>query len=78
MEELFGVKDEALLKRIASHLATEWKEPYTHTCGYVKSRVVITIVMANYCCIRGTRVTASQISVTRPQQEDGASLHIFR
>ena len=32
----------ATLKRISSRLATKWKQSYSKTCGYVKSRIVST------------------------------------
>ena len=68
----------ATLKRINSSLAQKWKEPYSCTCGYVKSRVAITFVRTTHYCIQGFRVPVSHISVTRPQWEDGAVLHLFR
>ena len=43
---ILGVNAEVTLKRIASRLSQNWKEPYSRTCGYVKSRVEITLVQA--------------------------------
>ena len=71
------VEAEATLKRIASRLAIKWKDPYSRTCGYMKSRVVNTLVRETHRCIQGGRVPASQISVTCPQWEDSAGLHLF-
>ena len=68
-EGLLGVEAKATLKRIASRLATKWKQPYSKMCGYVKSRVAITLVRTTHCCIRGSRVPAHRISV---QQLGGA------
>ena len=68
---LLGVDATATLKRIPSCLATKWRQPYSKTCGYVKSRVAITLVRATHCCLRGSRVPAHQISVQQPQWEDG-------
>ena len=42
VDGLLGVEATATLKRIASRLATKWRQPYSKTCGYVKSRVAIT------------------------------------
>ena len=75
---LLGVESEATLKRTTSRLVTKWKESYSHTCGYTKSRVAITLIRATHRCIRGGRVRASQISAKRPQWEDGTDLHLFR
>ena len=68
----------AILKRLASSLATKWKLTYSKTCEYVKSRVVITLVRSTHRCIRGSWVSAHRISVQWPQWEDGAGLNIFR
>ena len=46
VDGLLGVEATATLKRIASHLATKWKQPYSKTCGYVNSMVAITLVRA--------------------------------
>ena len=42
VDGLVGVRAEITLKRLASLLATKWKELYSRTCGYVKGRVEIT------------------------------------
>ena len=75
---LLGVEATATLKRLASRLATKWKQPYLKTCGYVKSRIVITLVGASHRCIRVSWVQAHRISVQRPQWEDCAGLNLFR
>ena len=51
VDGLLGVEATATLKRIASRLATKWKQPYSKTCGYVKSRVAITLVRATHLYI---------------------------
>ena len=53
VDVFLGVEAEATLKRIASRLATKWKEPYSLTCRYVKSSIVITLIWVAHCCIRG-------------------------
>ena len=65
------------MKRLASHLATKWRKPYSKTYRYVKSRIVITLVRATHRCIRESRVTVHRISVQRPQWEDGTGLNLF-
>ena len=66
VDDLLWVEADAILKRITIRLATKWNHPYTCTCGYVKSRVAITLVWSTQRCIRGARVPTSQISVKRP------------
>ena len=66
VDGLLGVEATATLKRLASRLATKWKQSYSKTCGYVKSSIVIILVRATNRCIRGSRVPAHRISVQRP------------
>ena len=63
VEGLLGVEETATLKRKSSRLATKWRQPYSKTCGYVKSSVAITLVRATHRCLRGSRVPAHRISV---------------
>ena len=60
---LLGVEATATLKRIAICLATKWKQSYSKTCEYVKSRIAIALVRATHRCIRGSRVTEHRIIV---------------
>ena len=78
VDGLMGVEATATLKRIASRLATKWKQSYSKTCGYVKSRIVITLVHTTHRCMQGSRVPAHRISVKRHQWEDGLGLNLFR
>ena len=77
VDGLLRINAEATLKCTNSQLATKGKDPYSRTCGYMKSRVAINLVSATHLCIRGERVPASQISVTRPQWEESSGLHLF-
>ena len=77
VDGLLVVEATDTLKRIAIRLATKWWQSYSKTFGYVKSRVSITLVRATHRCLRGSRVPAHQISVQRPQWEDGAGLNLF-
>ena len=78
LEVIIGVEAEAKLNRIASRLTMKWKEPYSRTCGQIKSRIAITLIRAAHRCIQRGRVPVSHISVKIPQWEDGAGLHLFR
>ena len=78
VDGLLGVEATATLKRIASRLATEWRQPYSKTCGYINSRVAVTLVRATHLCLRGSWVPAHRISVKRPQWEDGVGLNLFQ
>ena len=78
LDGLLGVEATATLKRLASSLATMWKQSYSKMCGYVKSRITITLVRATHRCIRGSWVPAHRVSVQRPQWEDVEGLNLFR
>ena len=67
VDGLLGVKATATLKRLASRLATKWKQSYSKKCRYVKSIIAITLVRATQHCIRGSWVLAHRIGVLRPQ-----------
>ena len=71
MDVLLGVEATATLKRLASTLATKWKQSYSKTCGYVKSIITITLVRATHRYIQGSQVPAHWISVRRPLWENG-------
>ena len=78
VDRLLGVDATATLKRLASCLATKWKQSYSKTCGYIKRRIAVTLVRTTHRCIRGSRVPAHRISVQRPHWEDGAEINLFR
>ena len=75
---LLGFEAEAALKRIASRPVQKWQEPYSRTCGCVKSIVSITLVRATHRCIWGSRVPESRINGTCPQWEDGMGHQLLR
>ena len=78
VDGLLGVEVEATPKHIAGRIAQNWNEPYSHTCGYVKSRVAITLVQATNRYNRGDRFMASLTSVTRPHWEYVSGLHLLQ
>ena len=78
VDGFLGVEAKATLKRLASHLVTQLRQPYSKTCGYVKSIIAITLVHATHRCIRGFRALVLRISVQSPQCENGAGLNLFR
>ena len=78
VDGLLGVDAAATLKIIASYLTTKWRQTYSRTCGYVQSRVAITLVRDIHWYIQGYRLTAHKISVQIPQWEDGAGLNLFQ
>ena len=66
------------MKRLYRRVTTKCNQPYSSTCGYVKSRVAITLVRATHRCICGYQVPVFKDSVQRTQWEDGAGFHLYR
>ena len=66
------------MKHLAICLTTDWKQPYYRIRGYVWIKISIEMARSTHCCIQGSLVLTSQISVQRPQWEDGAGLHLYR
>ena len=48
VDGLLGAEATATLKRIASCLASKWRQSYSKTCVYVMSRIAITLVRATH------------------------------
>ena len=67
VDGLLGVDATATLKILDSRLATKWKQHHSKTCGYVKSRIAITLVRTTHSCIQGSLVPEYWVSVQRPQ-----------
>ena len=78
VDGILGVEASAILKRLAIRLATNWRQPYSRMCVYVKSRITIALVRATHRCIWSSRVLAHKISAQRLQWYDGAGLNLFR
>ena len=66
VDVLLGVEAEDSLKNISSRLATKWKQPSSWACGYIKSRVYITLVCAIHHFIWRSLVLVHTISVEQP------------
>ena len=65
VDGLLGLEAMATLKRLASRMATKWKQYYSKTCGYVKSKIAITLMRATTAAYEdpGCRHTGSVCSV---------------
>ena len=75
---MLGCEASTFAKRLSAKLVEKWQKPYSQVCGYVNVQLSISIVRATHLCLRGSRVPAHNISVRRPQWEDGAGLALFR
>ena len=52
---LRGKEASAAMKRLASLLADKWQRQYSEMCGYVRSRMAISLAHSLSHCIRGNR-----------------------
>ena len=70
VDGLLGVEAMATLKSLSSRLATKWKQPYSKTCRYDKSRIAITLVRVTHHCIWGSRVPAHPSATPTPSTQN--------
>ena len=61
-DEMFGFEARAFLKRLAKLLAGEWEKPYSTVRGFINARMSIARVRAMNRCMRGSRISASNMS----------------
>ena len=50
-----GAEALAAMKRLASSLATKWKQEYSAVSGYVRSRLMLAVLRGSNLCLRGPR-----------------------
>ena len=55
VDGLRGAEADAATKRLAALLANKWKRAYSEVCGFVRSRLSITLVRNASHCLRGAR-----------------------
>jgi hypothetical protein len=78
VDGMLGREAKTFAQRLAAMLANRWEKSYSQVCGYVNSRLSISIVRATHLCMRGgSRVPVHKISIRYPQWEDGAGLSLF-
>jgi hypothetical protein len=76
IDGLRGVEAEAATKRLASRLAAKWKRTYSEVCGFVRSRLAITLVRTASLCLRGSRDPTSRAS--HAQWDSGTGLALYQ
>jgi hypothetical protein len=55
IDGLLGKEATAASKRLASTLAAKWKRSYSEICGFVRSRLSITLIRSSSRCLRADR-----------------------
>jgi hypothetical protein len=63
---LLGKESRTLPSKPSALLAEKWEKPYSEICGYVNARMSIAIVPSTHLCLRGSRISTSQMSNRRP------------
>jgi hypothetical protein len=53
VDELRGTEASTATKKLASRLSVKWKQTYSKVCGFVRSRLSITLVRTTSMCLRG-------------------------
>ncbi len=76
VDGLRGAEAEAATKRLASRLAAKWKRTYSDVCGFVRSRLALTLVRTTSLCLRGSRDPTSRASFA--QWDSGTGLALYR
>ena len=76
LDGLRGAEAENATKRLASLLASKWKRAYSEVCGFVRSRLAITLVRTTTMCLRGARDSAAR--TTHATWDSGVGLALYR
>jgi hypothetical protein len=76
VDGLRGIEAEAASKRLASRLAAKWRRTYSEVCGFVRSRLALTLVRTTSLCLRGARDPTAKAS--HAQWDSGSGLALYR
>ena len=72
VDGLVATEAEAACKHLAAKLAEKWKEQYSVTCGYVRSKIGLALIQASSLCIRGIRECRHQSEPLYPIDDGNA------
>ena len=76
VDGLRGSEANAATKKLASRLAAKWKRTYSEVCGFVRSRLSITLVKTTSLCLRGARDPTAR--ATHATWDSGVGLALYR
>jgi len=71
-----GREATSAIRNLAKLLSAKWNRAYSHVCGYIRSRLSLSLVRAFALCIRGSRDPTTRAA--RPFLECGASMVTMR
>lgn len=75
VDGLMGAQATAATKRLASTLAFKWNRSYSEVCGYVRSRLSISLVRSMTRCLRIPRDPNAR--AVRPNWDGGSGLGLY-
>jgi hypothetical protein len=75
VDGLRGTEANAASKQLASRLSAKWKRAYSDVCGFVRSRLAITLVRTTSLCLLGARDPTARAS--HPTWESGTGLALY-
>ena len=76
VDGLRGAEASAASKKLASRLSAKWKRAYSEVCGFVRSRLAITLVRTTRQGLRGARDPTARAS--HATWETGAGLALYQ
>jgi hypothetical protein len=76
VDGLRGVEATAASNRLAAMLSAKWHRSYSEVCGYVRSRLAISLARTTSLCLRGARDPTARAS--HPTWDNGAGLGLYR
>jgi hypothetical protein len=75
VDGLRGEEASAATKKLASRLSAKWKRTYSQVCGFVRSRLSITLVRTTSQCLRGARDPTAR--ATHATWDTGTGLALY-
>ena len=75
VDGLQGVEATAACKRLAACLSKKWSRSYSEVCGFVRSRIAISLARTTSLCLRGSRDPTSRLPMT--QWDSGLGLGLY-
>ena len=75
VDGLQGGEASEATKRLASRLSAKWKRTYSEVCGFVRSRLSITLVRTTSLCLRGARNPTARAN--HATWDSGAGLSLY-
>ena len=75
VDGMIGPRAEGAIRQLSARLSRKWNQSYSAVCGFVRSRLTLSLVRAMHLCIRGARDPTAR--ATRPSLDSGAGLGLM-